>query len=105
MLVAIPCWVAIDDPLWARLIMLAAAIGFFISTALLIFNDHTWFNPAETDPPAWHEIFRLLAGPIIAGIVCADRAARRLGPGRLVGRTGHLAAPADRSTCGSPTPT
>ena len=70
-LVAIPCWVAIDDPLWARLIMLAAATGFFISTALLIFNDHTWFNPAEPDPPAWHEISRLLAGPIVAGIVCA----------------------------------
>jgi signal transduction histidine kinase len=70
-LVAIPCWVAVDDPLWARLIMLAAATGFFISTALLIFNDHTWFNPAEPDPPAWHEISRLLAGPIVAGIVCA----------------------------------
>jgi hypothetical protein len=70
-LVAIPCWVAIDDPLWARLIMLAAATGFFISTALLIFNDHTWFNPAEPDPPAWHEISRILAGPIVAGIVCA----------------------------------
>jgi hypothetical protein len=70
-LVAIPCWVAVDDPLWARLIMLAAATGFFISTALLIFNDHTWFNPAEPDPPAWHEISRLLAGPIVAGIICA----------------------------------
>jgi hypothetical protein len=70
-LVAIPCWVATDDPLWARLIMLAAATGFFISTALLIFNDHTWFNPDEPDPPAWHEITRLLAGPIVAGIVCA----------------------------------
>ena len=70
-LVAIPSWVATDDPLWARLIMLAAATGFFISTALLIFNDHTWFNPAEPDPPAWHEISRLLAGPIVAAIVCA----------------------------------
>ena len=71
LLVAIPSWVAIDDPLWARLIMLAAATGFFISTALLIFNDHTWFNPDEPDPPAWHEITRLLAGPIVAGIICA----------------------------------
>ncbi len=71
LLVAIPSWVATDDPLWARLIMLAAATGFFVSTALLIFNDHTWFNPAEPDPPAWHEISRLLAGPIVAGIVCA----------------------------------
>ena len=50
--------------------MLAAAVGFFISVSLLIFNDHTWFNPAETDPPAWHEVFRLLAGPITAGLVC-----------------------------------
>ena len=69
-LLAIPSWVTTDDPLWARLIMLAAAVGFFISTSLLIYNDHTWFNPAETDPPAWHEVFRLLAGPIAAGIVC-----------------------------------
>jgi signal transduction histidine kinase len=69
-LIAIPSWVATDDPLWARLIMLAAAVGFFISVSGLIFADHTWFNPAETDPPAWHEIFRLLAGPITAGLVC-----------------------------------
>ncbi len=69
-LIAIPAWVTTDDPLWARLIMLAAAVGFFISVALLIFADHTWFNPAETDPPAWHEVFRLLAGPITAGLVC-----------------------------------
>jgi signal transduction histidine kinase len=69
-LLAIPSWVTTDVPLWARLVMLAAAAGFFISTALLIFNDHTWFNPAESDPPAWHEIFRLLAGPITAGVVC-----------------------------------
>jgi signal transduction histidine kinase len=69
-LIAIPSWVATDDPLWARLIMLAAAVGFFVSVAGLIFADHAWFNPAETDPPAWHEIFRLLAGPITAGLVC-----------------------------------
>jgi signal transduction histidine kinase len=69
-LLAIPSWVTTDVPLWARLVMLAAAVGFFISTSLLIFNDHTWFNPAESDPPAWHEIFRLLAGPITAGVVC-----------------------------------
>jgi predicted lysophospholipase L1 biosynthesis ABC-type transport system permease subunit len=27
-LIAIPSWVATDDPLWARLVMLAAAVGF-----------------------------------------------------------------------------
>ena len=75
--------------------MLAAATGFFISTALLIFNDHTWFNPAEPDPPAWHEIIRLLAGPIVAGIVCAITLPADLGPERLVGGAGHLADPAD----------
>ena len=69
-LLAIPSWVTTDDPLWARLIMLAAAVGFFISTSLLIYNDHTWFNPDEPDPPAWHEVFRLLAGPITTGITC-----------------------------------
>ncbi|HWJ52695.1 MAG TPA: hypothetical protein VNT24_04885 [Propionibacteriaceae bacterium] len=70
-LIAIPSWVTTDLPLWARLIMLAAAVGFFISVALLIFVDHTWFNPDESDPPAWHEISRLLAGPIAAALVCA----------------------------------
>jgi hypothetical protein len=70
-LIAIPSWIATDDPLWARLIMLAAATVFLITTSLLIFNDHTWFNPEEADPPGWHEIFRLLAGPITALPVCA----------------------------------
>jgi signal transduction histidine kinase len=69
-LIAIPSWIATDDPLWARLIMLAAATVFLITTSLLIFNDHTWFNPDEMDPPAWHEIFRRLAGPITALPVC-----------------------------------
>jgi hypothetical protein len=50
--------------------MLAAATIFLITTSLLIFNDHTWFNPDEMDPPAWHEIFRRLAGPITAMPVC-----------------------------------
>src|SRR5215210_7266987 len=70
-LIAIPSWVATDVPIWARLIMLAAAVGFFVSIALLIYNDHAWFNPDETDPPAWHEISRPLAGPIVAALVCA----------------------------------
>jgi signal transduction histidine kinase len=69
-LIAIPSWIATDDPLWARLIMLSAATVFLITTSLLIFNDHTWFNPDEMDPPAWHEIFRRLAGPITALPVC-----------------------------------
>jgi len=69
-LIAIPAWIATDDPQWARLVMLAAGTVFLITTSLLIFNDHTWYNPEETDPPAWHEIFRLLAGPITALPVC-----------------------------------
>ena len=69
-LIAIPTWVATDDPLWARLIMLTAAVAFFTSVSAMIFADHTWFNPAEKNPPAWHEVFRLLAGPITAGLVC-----------------------------------
>ena len=69
-LIAIPSWIATDDPLWARLIMLAAATVFLITTSLLIFNDHAWFNPEESDPPAWHEIFRLVAGPLTALPVC-----------------------------------
>ena len=69
-LLAIPSWVTTDSPLWARLIMLGAAVGFFTSISLLIYNDHAWFNPDEPDPPAWHEVARLLAGPITAGIVC-----------------------------------
>jgi signal transduction histidine kinase len=69
-LIAIPAWIATDDPQWARLVMLAAGTVFLITTSLLIFNDHTWYNPEEADPPAWHEIFRLLAGPITALPVC-----------------------------------
>jgi len=69
-LIAIPTWITTDDPLVARLIMLASATVFLITTSLLIFNDHTWFNPDETDPPAWHEIFRLIAGPLTALPVC-----------------------------------
>jgi signal transduction histidine kinase len=71
LLVAIPSWVATDDPLWARLVMLAAAMLFLISTSLSIFVDHTWFNPDETSPPLWHEIARLFAGPLTAVLVVA----------------------------------
>ncbi len=69
-LIAIPSWLVTDGPVWGRLIMLAAGMAFMVSTSLLIFNDHTWFNPDETNPPAWHELFRLVAGPITALPVC-----------------------------------
>ena len=83
-LIAVPAWIVTDDPLWARLVMLAAGTVFLITTSLLIFNDHTWFNPEETDPPAWHEIFRLLAGPITALPVCLIALSADWGPnGRL----------------------
>ena len=65
-LVAIPSWVTTDAPLSTRLIMLAAATLFVVSTSLSIFVDHAWFNPDETSPPLWTEIARLLAGPITA---------------------------------------
>jgi hypothetical protein len=69
-LIAIPSWLTTDEPLLVRLIMLAAGTSFFVSTVLLIFNDHTWFNPDEMNPPAWHEIARLVAGPLTAALVC-----------------------------------
>lgn len=68
-LIAIPSWVTTDNLLWLRLIMLTAGMAFFVSTALLIFNDHTWFNPEEADPPAWHEVFRRCAGPLVSALV------------------------------------
>jgi signal transduction histidine kinase len=79
-LITIPSWIATDDPLWARLIMLAAATVFLITTSLLIFNDHAWFNPEESDPPAWHEIFRLVAGPLTALPVCLIALPAEWGP-------------------------
>lgn len=65
-LVAVPAWITTDAPPWARLIMLAAATLYLISTAMLIFNDHTWFNPHEVHPPIWHEIARFGAGAVTA---------------------------------------
>lgn len=70
-LVALPAWVTADDPTWIRLVMLGAAVMYLISTSMLIFNDHTWFNPDETAPPAWHEIFRRLGGVVTALPACA----------------------------------
>ena len=46
-LIAIPSWIATDDPLWARLIVVTAGAVFLITTSLLIFNDHTWFVPTR----------------------------------------------------------
>jgi signal transduction histidine kinase len=66
LLTAVPAWVARDVPLGLRLLMLAAAVMFVISTVMLIFNDHTWFNPDETTPPVWHEVARLLSGLVVA---------------------------------------
>ncbi len=71
LLTAIPAWVTTGEPVWARLVMLTAAMAFMVSTSLLIYNDHTWFNPDEPNPPTWHEISRLLAGPVTALPVCA----------------------------------
>jgi signal transduction histidine kinase len=70
LLVAIPCWLVVDAPAELRLVLLAAAGAHHSSTALAIFTDHAWFNPDEPDPPAWHEVTRLLAGPLTAGLVC-----------------------------------
>ena len=71
MLIAIPSWVATDVSLWSRLLMLAAATLFLVSAALSIYNDHAWFNPAESRPPAWHEVSRWLAGPIATALALA----------------------------------
>lgn len=69
-LVALPAWVTTDLPSWMRLGVLTGGTLFLISTSMLIFNDHTWFNPDETSPPAWHEIFRRLAGVVTTAPVC-----------------------------------
>ncbi len=65
-LTAVPAWVTTDETLWLRLVMLGASVLFLISTVMLIFNDHTWFNPDETTPPVWHEVARLLSGLVTA---------------------------------------
>lgn len=67
-LVTSASWVLTDvaDPL--RIAALAAGVGYWISTAVAIFNDHAWFNPSET-APRWQEIIRPLAGVLSAGLV------------------------------------
>jgi signal transduction histidine kinase len=69
LLVAIPSWVVPEAPSGVRLLMLASAALHFASTSLAIFTDHAWYNPDETDAPAWQEIARLVAGPLTAGLV------------------------------------
>jgi signal transduction histidine kinase len=71
LLVALPCWVVGDLPAVLRLVLLAAGVAHLSSTSLSIFVDHTWFNPAAPDPPAWHEVLRRVAGPFTAGLVAA----------------------------------
>jgi hypothetical protein len=64
-------WVVTDLAGPARLVGLLLAVVFTTSVAHAIFNDHTWFNPAETSPPWWHELLRWLAGPLTAAVVAA----------------------------------
>lgn len=71
MLLAVPSWVAVDEPVELRLVMLGAGTVFLISSAVSIFNDYTWYNPAERRPPAWHEVTRLICGPLVCGLVAA----------------------------------
>ena len=91
-LIAVPSWIATDDPLWARLIMLAAAAVFLITTSLLIFNDHTWFNPDETGPAGMARDLPATGGTD-HGVAClSDRFTGRLGTKRLACRTGYFVA-------------
>ncbi|CAA9306396.1 MAG: hypothetical protein AVDCRST_MAG61-1461 [uncultured Friedmanniella sp.] len=71
LLVAVPAWVATDLPPALRLGLLVAAVSSFASTSSAIFLDHAWYNPDEADPPLWHEVVRLVAGPVTAGLVSA----------------------------------
>ena len=71
LLVAVPAWVATDLPPALRLGLLVAAVGSFASTSSAIFLDHAWYNPDEADRPAWHEVLRVVAGPVTAGLVSA----------------------------------
>jgi signal transduction histidine kinase len=69
LLVVLAAWVVTDLPPLLRLVMLAAAVGHFTSTACVIFTDHAWFNPDERGRPAWHEMLRWVSGPLTAGLV------------------------------------
>ena len=71
LLLVVPAWVATDVGSEVRLLMLAGAVMHVASTSLAIFTDHAWYNPAEADAPAWHEVARMLAGPLTAGCVSA----------------------------------
>lgn len=67
-LVASAAWVLTDVPPLVRIAALAAGVGYWISTALAIFNDHAWFNPSET-APRWQEVLRTFGGVVSAGLV------------------------------------
>jgi hypothetical protein len=56
-------WIATDLTSPLRLGGLLAAVLYTTGVAHAIYADHTWFNPAESQPPVWHEILRLVAGP------------------------------------------
>lgn len=62
-------WVAVDLDVSLRLIGLLLAVVYTTSVAHGVYGDHTWFNPAETRPPRWHELLRAAAGPSTAAVV------------------------------------
>lgn len=55
-------WVVDDLSAGIRLTGLLATAALGVSVAHAIFSDHTWYNPAETSPPWWHEALRRVAG-------------------------------------------
>lgn len=71
-LVVVFSWIVTDLSAERRLFGLLVAVAFTLSVAHAIYSDHTWFNPAETDPPRWHEALRSVAGLstalLVAGI-------------------------------------
>lgn len=68
-LIATFSYVTVDLPTTIRLVGLMCAVAYASSVAHGIYGDHTWFNPAETHPPRWHELLRTLAGPSTAALV------------------------------------
>jgi signal transduction histidine kinase len=58
-----------DLPGGLRLTGLVLAMALTVSIAHAIFTDHTWYNPAETCPPVWHEALRRVSGPATAALV------------------------------------
>jgi signal transduction histidine kinase len=68
-LVAVFSWVVTDLPVTVRLIGLLLAVALTLSVAHAIYSDHTWYNPAESDPPRWQEALRAVAGMSTAALV------------------------------------